>query len=266
MTSDFPLRESLVGLQTKMLTDFKQVTAHIEHRGAKGREREALIARDYFQKYLPATVNVVHGAEILDSEGNRSAECDIVIEDVSTPPLYASETFRLIPVEWAHGIVEIKSNLDSTELKDAQQKIARAKQLKKLTYVPQTGDIVWKWQLYGQTYDHFPMFGMVMAYTSKNLPELCTELWELQRGVPIEQWVDVVAVLDRGLLLYADQNSRLIRPIPGCTLQAVSSEVTLVPLTLVIQNAFDAVKMSQARLAPYIGPAVWGNVQGQAGP
>jgi len=51
------------------------------------------------------------------------------------------------------------------------------------------------------------MFGMVLAYTSKNLKELCTELWELQRDVPIEHWVDVVAVLDRGLLLYANEDA-----------------------------------------------------------
>jgi hypothetical protein len=110
------------------------------------------------------------------------------------------------------------------------------------------------------------MFGMVLAYTSKNLKELCTELWELQRDVPIEHWVDVVAVLDRGLLLYANEDGRLNRPVPGCSLQIISSDVTLVPLTLVIQNAFAEVKMTQSRLAPYIGPESWGNVEGQVGP
>jgi len=266
MTSDFPLRESLIGLQATMLTKFKDVTANIEHRGAKGREREALIARDYLRHYFPATVNLVHDAEILDSEGSRSAECDIVIEDISTPPLYSTETFRIIPAEWAYGVIEVKSNLNSAELKDAQKKVARAKALKKLTYVPQTGDIVWNWHAYGNTYTHFPMFGMVLAYTSKNLKELCTELWELQRDVPIEHWVDVVAVLDRGLLLYANEDGRLNRPVPGCSLQIISSDVTLVPLTLVIQNAFAEVKMTQARLAPYIDPESWGNVEGQVGP
>ena len=50
MPCDFPLRASLAGLQEKMLIDFSAITAQIEHRGAKGREREALIAQEYLQQ------------------------------------------------------------------------------------------------------------------------------------------------------------------------------------------------------------------------
>ena len=55
MTSNFPLRASLNGLRDKMLVDFGEVTAQIEHRGAKGHEREALIARGYLRHDVPRT-------------------------------------------------------------------------------------------------------------------------------------------------------------------------------------------------------------------
>ncbi len=113
MVPEFPLRENLAAIQAKMQTDFDHATSTIKHHGAKGREREALAVKSYLSTYLPATVAVVHGAEILDSEGNRSAECDIVIEDASTPPLFLSDTFQIIPVEWAYGVIEVKSNLNS---------------------------------------------------------------------------------------------------------------------------------------------------------
>jgi len=76
VSSNFPLRASLNGLREKMLVNFREVTAQIEHWGAKGREREALIAREYLQHYVPRALEIIHGAEILDLEGNRSAECD----------------------------------------------------------------------------------------------------------------------------------------------------------------------------------------------
>src|SRR2546430_3804750 len=149
MPCDFPLRASLAGLQEKMLIDFSAITAQIEHRGAKGREREALIAQEYLQHYLPRPLEVVHGAEILDSEGKRSAECDLVVQSAATPPLLVGKSFHLVPVEWAYGVVEVKSRLDGCELRDAQAKIARTKALRKLTYLSQTGDIQWSINAYG---------------------------------------------------------------------------------------------------------------------
>jgi hypothetical protein len=92
-----------------MLVDFGEVTAQIEHRGAKGHEREALIARGYLRHDVPRTLEVIHGAEILDSEGNRSAECDLVVQSAATPRLIVGEAFHLVPVEWAYGVVEVRA-------------------------------------------------------------------------------------------------------------------------------------------------------------
>jgi hypothetical protein len=156
-----------------MLVDFHETTAQIEHRGAKGHEREALIARGYIQHYVPRTLEVVHGAEIVDSEGNRSAESDLVVQSAATPPLMLGDAFHLVPVEWAYGVIEVKSGLDTAQLSDAQTKIARAKRLRKLTYVEPGGDIRWTMPAYGATYDHFPMYGLVFAFSGGGLDGLC---------------------------------------------------------------------------------------------
>jgi hypothetical protein len=267
MPSDFPLRASLTGLQEKMLIDFSAISAQIEHHGAKGHEREALIAQEYLQRYLPRPLEVVHGAEILDSLGNRSAECDLVVQSAATPPLLVGKSFHLIPVEWAYGMVEVKSRLDRAELRDARIKISRVKALRKLTYLTQTGDIQWGINAYGQRFDHFPMYGLVFAYTAMSLEELCNELWALQRDEPMERWVDAVIVLDQGMLLYRNvQGGSAIRPEPGCTLTAIRCETTLVPATLAVQTAFAAVWERPARLGPYMGPDPWGETVASAGP
>ncbi len=266
MASDFPLRSVHDAIQARMVADFEHATKEIEHRGAKGREREALAAKAYFEQYLPGTVRLVHGAEIIDSDGGRSAECDLVVTDPSAPPLFAGETFRLIPAEWAHGIIEVKTKLDATELRDAQSKIARAKSLTRQTYVPLTGDILTTMTAYGRTWDYFPMYGMVFAYTSTDLGALAALLWELQEDVPIEQWVDTVVVLDRGNLMYAHENAHSARPEPGCMLTAIASPNPLVPATLCLQTGFGAAWMRPAKIAPYFGPEPWGDVVTRVGP
>ncbi len=268
MATDFPLRASLNGLREKMLVDFREVTSQIEHRGAKGHEREALIAKGYLQHYVPRTLEVIQGAEILDSEGNRSAECDLVVQSAATPPLMIGEAFHLVPVEWAYGVIEVKSHLDSTQLADAQAKIARAKALRKLTYVEQTGDVQWSMPAYGETFDHFPMYGMVFAYSASGLAGLCAKLWDLQQEVPMSQWIDAVIVIDQGLLLYSDASGGgwAVRPERGAYMQAIQSDNALVAATLVLQNAFGSVFERPARLGPYMGSEPWGEIVGIAGP
>lgn len=267
MASDFPLRASLNGLREKMLVDFREVTAQIEHRGAKGHVREALIAREYLQHYVPRTLEIIHGAEILDSEGSRSAECDLVVQSAATPPLMIGDAFHLVPVEWAYGVIEVKSQLDATQLTDAQAKIGRAKALRKLTYVEQTGDVRLSTTAYGAAFDYFPMYGMVFAFSAGRLEGLCAKLWELQQEVPMSQWVDAVVVLDQGLLFYSNAaGGSAVRPEPGSCLQAIRSDNALVAATLVLQTAFGSVWERPARLGPYMGPEPWGEIVGTAGP
>lgn len=248
-----------------MLTDFEYATAQIHHRASKGREREVLVVKKFLDRYLPSKAQAIHGAEILDSTGNRSFESDIVIQDPNTPPLYAGESFRLIPAEWALGIIEVKSKLDGPELVKAQQNISHAKALRKATYIPQGGDITWGLNAYGQRFEYFPMYGVIFAYKSIGLQRLASKLMSLQDGIPIERWVDIVVVLDKGLLLYSDPTNRTragsVRPSPGCELRPVFSEHPLVPATLAIQTAFNAVFHRDASLGPYLGPEPWGTFE-----
>ena len=257
-----PLRTALEDIQRMMLIKFNGITSEIEHKGLRGRAREAMIIRDYLGAYLPAKVRPVQSAEIVDSEGGRSPECDIVIQDMSTPPLHQSDATAIIPVEWAHGIIEAKSTLSLPELRDSQAKIAKAKGLKKLTYVKQSGDIEWGIDAYGRRFNHFPMHGAVFSYSSKSpLPNLARELNKLQADLPMELWVDMVIVLDRGLLMYRrPDGTMLIRPEPQSALCAIKSSNPLMPATLAIQDVFSGVWMPQTKLGAYLGSEPWGEI------
>jgi hypothetical protein len=92
-------------------------SAEIEHRGEKGTVREKIVVAEFLQDYLPGTVEVTGSSEIIDVNGARSPQNDIVIFDPSAPPLYRESDFRIIPSECVYGVIEVKSNLDNAELK-----------------------------------------------------------------------------------------------------------------------------------------------------
>lgn len=257
-----PLRTALDSIQQKMLIDFQGATREINHNGLRGREREAMIIHRYLELYLPAKVNPVHGAEIVDSEGSRSPECDVVVQDTGTPPLHQGDATAIIPVEWAHGVVEAKSSLDLGELRDSVGKISRIKNLRKLTYAQYPSDIEWGIQAYGRRYTHFPMYGAVFAYAGSPLPNLARELRRIQADLPLERWVDLVIVLNAGLLMYrrSSDGAMLVRPEPGSVLCAVESSNPLLPATLALQESFSAVWMPPAKLGAYLGSEAWGQI------
>ena len=247
-----------------MYADFTDATSQITHKGAKGREREALAVKQYLDVYMPKTVSVVHGAEIIDSTGARSPECDIAVLDRGTPPLYAGETFQVVPAEWAQGIIEIKSDLDSGELRDSHRKIVRAKSLSKVAYDYNWPGIELSIHTYGQDYKYFPLYGAVFAFTGINLETLASTLWELQENTPISTWIDLVVVLDQGLLMYSKRDvtgpdSLSCRPMPDSVLRVVKSEEAITPATMVLQTIFNQAFMPHANLGPYFGPESWGD-------
>ena len=263
MATDFPLRQALRAIQKKMCTDFADATSQISHNGAKGREREAVAVKQYLDIYMPRTVSVVHGAEIIDSTGARSAECDIALLDPSTPPLYAGETFQIVPAEWAHGIIEVKSNLDSTELRDSHRKIFRAKSLRKLTYDYKRPGFKSGILLYGQHYRYFPLYGAVFAFAGINLATLANTLWELQKDTPVSMWIDLVVVLDQGLLMYSNPEIQSgdgfhARPAPGDVIRTVKSNEAIMLTTMNMQAVFGNVFMPHATLHQYFGIETWG--------
>src|ERR1700722_4117986 len=199
MASTNPLIEALSKVASQMRKDG---AALIGHRGSKGREREAQLLSVYLKHYLPRVVDVHQSAEVVDSSGQVSPECDVVIVDPHTPPLYTGETFRILPVECVYGVIEVKSHLDSTELADSLGKRRRLKQQRKTAFRPQVGDIRMTSMRAGRTYDHFPMACHIFAYDSMSLDSLCSKLRELQASVPVEERVDGIFILNKGLVLY----------------------------------------------------------------
>jgi hypothetical protein len=108
------LQARFAAVAKKVRADFEE-SAHTQHRGSRGTEREEILAK-FLELYMPGTVEVVHNAEIITTTGEISKQCDIVIVDRNTPKLRDIKSHRIIPVECVYGVVEVKSRLNGPEL------------------------------------------------------------------------------------------------------------------------------------------------------
>lgn len=80
--------------------------------------------------FLPSRYQVSRGAFIIDSDGRRSSEIDLVIHDnYFHPQLFEAATRRLIPAESVYAIFEIKPKVDKANLKYAIRKTAEVRRL-----------------------------------------------------------------------------------------------------------------------------------------
>ena len=91
-----------------------------------------------------------------------------MIIDPSTPPLWSKDNYRVVPIECLHGVIEVKSFLDSTELRHAWTKIAAIKRMPKKA-LRSNPAFAWTRTVYGKEWSYVPMCGLVFAYEGTDL-------------------------------------------------------------------------------------------------
>lgn len=102
---------------------------NIGHEGLKGIAREQILS-EFLRKYLPHQWGLGSG-KIVDSLGNESGECDIVIYDRSSLPVTTIGTsVNIFPVEAVKYVIEVKSTL---RIEDVRTTIVKFNKIKKLS-------------------------------------------------------------------------------------------------------------------------------------
>lgn len=161
----------------------------IKHSGGKGANREFSIIK-LLQEYLPSKYSLGSG-EIISSVGEISRQCDIVIHDnFNSPKLFQSNEHSIFAAEAVFGVIEVKSNLNSVELKNAIQNIAVAK---KTVYHK-----LWR------SHDSNPLFSAIVGFTAnrsieaiaKQIDEHYSSLSENERNF----FPDFILTFDKGII------------------------------------------------------------------
>lgn len=116
--------------QAKMLADLREVRNVQDHPTAKGDGTE-LHWLEMLQRRLPARYRAEH-AFVIDADGNRSQQIDIVIHDrVFCPVLLDTAGGIHIPAESVYAVLEVKQDLTKENVQYAGDKIASVRRLRR---------------------------------------------------------------------------------------------------------------------------------------
>ncbi len=186
-------------------------TASISHKGNRGTAREQLL-RDFFARNMPDRFAVTHG-EAVDLSGRTSQQFDLVIYDKISNFPFSSEGVTILPAEAVLATVEIKSKLDS---KEVRKSVEAAVKLRSLRPFDRSLGGINVGSNVGRSYQcryHHSLF----AYQT-NLKEDDwgnKELERLTKTHPGTHLIDCVYVLDRGIINVPAKLCRLEDNIGG---------------------------------------------------
>lgn len=203
MNSHTDLHDILDKVAAQMTADF-QASAIVKHRGSKGAVREETV-RSFLADYLPGSATVTGSGELLAATGEVSGQCDVMVLDAGTPPLWKEESYRIAPIECCYATIEVKSDLTRPELKKAWGAAKKMKSLPRSAYLKDPGPIAYTRTAYGRQVDTMPPQVHVFAYSGASLAALGEELASLaEDGDDHSLGIDSVCVLDKGLITWAN--------------------------------------------------------------
>ena len=136
------------------------------------------ICKDFLKFIIPSRLQIDDGFLISPKDNIISTQCDIVIFDSTHTPLFESgKKQRFFPIETVAAIGEVKSNLTKLQLKDALNKLARIKAMRRDTFEANIVSRVSKEQFqdYKHPYDQIFSFLICNSLNFSNCKDLVAE-------------------------------------------------------------------------------------------
>jgi hypothetical protein len=247
----------------KMRSDFDETRKASGHSGFKGESFEEHF-KSFLKKYLPKSLDVSTGM-LVDTKGNSSRQLDVIISDgLKTPIFYSSGERRVIPVEGAYVVIEVKANLDTKELANAFKNMLSVKKLIKSAYYKSLGPITHTVNLYGKDWEIWPVNYYIFAYNSIDLNTLGEYLntLHLSSKCPEYSRIDTICVLDKGIICNQKTDGMVdALPQPGSKLISCSTKRSLLLFYALISHYLNQVRLPDFRFKDYLGLLVFGDIE-----
>lgn len=179
--------------------EFENIKNSNPHFAERGAEAEIILA-NFLNQHLPKRFAAGSGL-VVDRSNNVSSQSDVIIYDAENSPIYRKgDRILILPNDNVSAVIEVKSNLSKRQLEDASGKIASIKTLEKSPITDVDQPVTFSPLITTRT------LGVVFAYESAtSLQSLAENLRDINMGIPSNQWIDFIAVLDKGTIGYAIQ-------------------------------------------------------------
>src|SRR3990172_5408222 len=195
------------GIEQEMLGAISQANV-IPHNLSKGQSIEEIF-RNFLKDRLPKSISVGSGI-IVDSNGSVSKQLDVIVYDsLKTPLFYQDQVTQIIPVECVYAVIEVKKEIPSVEkLNLIIENMESVRCLEKKAFFKPLGVLTHTHNLYGQTWDYWPIQYYVFAIDSMDLDTLKQKIADDNIKKSRKPWnrLDVICVLKKGLIFYENDN------------------------------------------------------------
>lgn len=184
-------RQKIFQMASRRLRQEFEELGVIPHSGTKGSEAERLM-RKFLNDHLPRRFAAVAGF-IIDNNDKVSKQTDVIVYDALNCPAYrASDEAAILPNDNVAAVIEVKSVLDKERLKEAVDNIRATKSLAK-TKINDGPFLV-----------TIETLGCLFAFhSSLTLETIAQHYNELLANQPIGSQLDIIAVLDRGTIMFS---------------------------------------------------------------
>src|ERR1051325_1396847 len=204
-----------LSVHTKLEADAVLFNRKLPHAALAGSENEIALS-SLIRDFLPSRFGVETSGIVIDRFGNESRQCDIIVYDDYSFPTYFRKVF---PVELVYGVIEVKTNLTTSEAVNA---VNNLKSLSSLESDPQLTPY-WVTRSADEKLRSDPPFGMIFGYRSdvtKNF-ETFSEWFPLdsvhqiyKNSGPEKLCTLTVAALDQGIIKMENTNLHVERWVP----------------------------------------------------
>jgi hypothetical protein len=239
----------------QMRADLERTRQAVQHPGLKGSAFEEVF-RTFLRAYLPQALDIATGV-LVDSNGGHSRQLDVIISDAArTPIFYRSGETRVIPVEGAYAVIEVKAYLDGEELARVFQNMQSVRALEKKAYYQRGGALVDTDRLYGLDWEIWPVNYFVFAFDSVDLRTLALAMDDRHRA---EQWppwsrIDTICVLDKGVILNQRPDNQFdALPEPESRLFVCKTQRALLLFYTLIARYLNQARLPPFRFNDYLG-------------
>lgn len=121
----FDINKLIEGSLQSLRTEAEYFSTLTDHGPELGRLNETHLVK-ILRSYLPPKIGI--GTGFIASGGatpRQSPQYDIILYDaLNNVPLYNSDTWSIYPIEMVYGVIEVKTTLTNSTLRDALQKCA----------------------------------------------------------------------------------------------------------------------------------------------
>ncbi|MBY5841418.1 hypothetical protein J3P71_03955 [Rhizobium leguminosarum] len=249
------IKEVFKSIEAKLQADLREVRASMNHAASKGAANEEA-AKVFLRSRLPRTLEISTGF-LIDCSGAVSKQLDIIIHDAAkTPILFERDDLRVIPVECAYAVIEVKTDLTLAAIELCVGNMRSVKSMTKKAFYDE-GVVIRPTQAYGREHQDWPLMYFVFAYDSAPLGSIAQNLAATFGDVAVDKRIDCIYSLERGLLANRTPDGFYSAlPAPGSKFISVEVDALLLFYTLLAQY-MNQTHMRNFRFSDYLKAAVW---------